>query len=240
MIRVITFDLDDTLWDVTPTLLRAEAAQNAWLSEHRDRVTSQFDAAELRRLRMRTFELHPDLKHHISDLRRQALYEIQLHCGYSEALARQGAEAAFEEFLRVRHQVEPYEQALDVLQALSERYVLGALSNGNADIFKLDIGEYFDFAFSAEQIGASKPLPDMFHASMKETGARSHEMVHVGDHPEHDVAGAQAVGMHTVWANYAGAEWPGETPADEEVADLEELPAAVARIERRSGGLTPG
>ncbi len=236
MIRVITFDLDDTLWDVTPTLLRAEAAQNAWLAEHRERVTTQFDAAELRRLRMRTFELHPDLKHHISDLRRQALYEIQLHCGYSEALARQGAEAAFDAFLRVRHQVEPYEQALDVLQALSERYVLGALTNGNADIFKLDIGEYFDFSFSAEQIGASKPLPDMFHASMKETGARSHEMVHVGDHPEHDVAGAQAVGMYTVWANYSGTGWPGDTPADEEVRNLEDLPAAVARIERRSGG----
>lgn len=233
MIRVITFDLDDTLWDVTPTLLRAEAAQNAWLAEHRERVTQAFDAAELRRLRMRTFELHPELKHHISNLRRQALYEIQLHCGYSEQLARQGAEAAFEEFLRVRHQVEPYERALDVLEELSERYVLGALTNGNADIFKVDIGEYFDFAFSAEQIGASKPLPDMFHASMKESGAGSHEMVHVGDHPEHDVAGAQAVGMYTVWANYGGAEWPGQQPADEEVRDLAELPGAVSRIEER-------
>ncbi len=236
MIRVITFDLDDTLWDVTPTLLRAEAAQNAWLQAHREQVTNSFDAAEMRRLRMLIFEQHPDLKHHISDLRRQALYEIQLHCGYTEEQARQGAEAAFQEFLQVRHQVEPYEQALDVLQALSERYVLGALTNGNADIFKLDIGEYFDFAFSAEEIGASKPLPDMFHASMKETGARGHEMVHVGDHPEHDVAGAQAVGMYTVWANYSGAEWPGNAPADEEVSDLEELPEAVARIEQRSDG----
>ncbi len=233
MIRVITFDLDDTLWDVTPTLLRAEAAQNAWLAEHRERVTQAFDAAEMRRLRMRTFELHPELKHHISDLRRQALYEVQLHCGYSEELARQGAEAAFEAFLRVRHQVEPFERALEVLEVLSERYVLGALSNGNADIFKVDIGEYFDFAFSAEQIGASKPLPDMFHASMKETGAHSREIVHVGDHPEHDVAGAQAVGMYTVWANYDGVEWPGDTPADEEVRDLAELPAAVYRIEER-------
>ncbi len=234
MIRVITFDLDDTLWDVTPTLLRAEAAQNAWLAEHRSRVIEAFDAAEMRRLRMRTFELHPELKHHISNLRRQALYDIQLHCGYSEEVSRQGAEEAFEEFLRVRHQVQPYERALEVLERLSERYVLGALTNGNADIFKVDIGEYFDFAFSAEQIGASKPLPDMFQASMKESGARSHEMVHVGDHPEHDVAGAQAVGMHTVWANYNGAAWTGETPADEEVRDLAELPEAVSRIENRN------
>ena len=31
MIRVITFDLDDTLWDVRPALIKAEAAQNEWL-----------------------------------------------------------------------------------------------------------------------------------------------------------------------------------------------------------------
>ncbi len=234
MIRVITFDLDDTLWDVKPVLLRAEDAMYRWLEEHREKVTRQFDVVELRKLRMRTFELHPELRHHISDLRRQALYDVQLHCGYSEDVAREGALAAFDAFLQVRHQVEPYERALEVLEALAECYTIGALSNGNADVFKVDIGEYFDFAFSAEQVGASKPAPDMFHASMRHTGAEAHEMVHVGDHPEHDVAGARAAGMYTVWANYSGVEWQGEEPADEEVSTLEHLPAAVQRIEERA------
>jgi putative hydrolase of the HAD superfamily len=234
VIRVITFDLDNTLWDVEPVLLRAEEAQYRWLEEHRDKVTRQFSAKELRHLRMRTWELHPELHHHISDLRRQALYEVQLHCGYPENTAREGAEQAFEAFLHIRHQVEPYERALEVLETLSERFTLGALTNGNADIFKVDIGEYFDFAFSAESVGASKPMPDMFHASMKQTGASGHQMVHVGDHPEHDIAGARAVGMHTVWMNYAGAEWNGDEPADEEVRRLDELPDAIARIDRRA------
>ncbi|MDA0630486.1 MAG: HAD family hydrolase, partial [Proteobacteria bacterium] len=34
MIQCITFDLDDTLWDVRPALQKAEQAQNAWLDEH--------------------------------------------------------------------------------------------------------------------------------------------------------------------------------------------------------------
>ena len=34
MIEVITFDLDDTLWDVRPALIKAEAAQNFWLDTH--------------------------------------------------------------------------------------------------------------------------------------------------------------------------------------------------------------
>ena len=234
VIKVVTFDLDNTLWDVEPVLLRAEQAQYRWLEENRPRVTREFDAAGLRRLRVRTFELHPELAHHISDLRRQALYDIQVHCGYSESQARAGAEQAFDAFLTVRHQVEPYERALEVLEQLAERYTLGALTNGNADIFKVDIGEYFDFAFSAEQLGASKPQPDMFHASMRETGAAAQEMVHVGDNPEHDVQGARQVGMYTVWMNIARENWPGGEPADQEVTNLEELPAAIARIDEQA------
>jgi putative hydrolase of the HAD superfamily len=183
---------------------------------------------------MRTVELHPELVHHISDLRRQALYDVQVHCGYSEALAREGAESAFDAFLAVRHQVEPYEKALEMLEHLAQHYTLGALTNGNADVFKVDIGEYFDFAFSAEQIGASKPLPDLFHAGMRETGAAGHEIVHVGDNPEHDVLGAKRVGMRTVWMNMACAPWPGGAPADEEVRSLDEIPSAIARINDRA------
>lgn len=234
MIRVITFDLDNTLWDVEPVLMRAEQAQYRWLQENRPRVTREFDMDGLRRMRMRTVELHPELHHHISELRRQALYDIQIHCGYSEELARVGAGEAFDAFLAVRHRVEPYERALEVLEELAERYTLGALTNGNADIFKVDIGVCFDFAFSAEQLGASKPLPDLFRAGMRETGAAAHEMVHVGDNPDHDVRGARQVGLYTVWMNMARQSWPGKDPADEEVQCLEDLPSAIARIDQRA------
>ena len=37
-----------------------------------------------------------------------------------------------------------------VLEALAGRFRLGALTNGNADVFKTDAGEHFDFAFLAE------------------------------------------------------------------------------------------
>ncbi|MEP5764142.1 MAG: HAD-IA family hydrolase [Halieaceae bacterium] len=233
-IKVITFDLDNTLWDVEPVLLRAEQAQYHWLQENRERVTRQFDAEGLRRFRFRAYELHPELAHQISELRVQALYEAQLHCGYAEDLAMAGARQAFEAFLHVRHQVEPYERALEVLEELAQRFSLGALSNGNADVYKVDIGEYFDFAFSAEQVDASKPLPDMFHAGMQASGAASHEIIHVGDNPEHDVAGAQRLGMYTIWMNGGRQDWPGGEPADEEISSLQQLPQAIERIGRRA------
>ncbi len=234
LIRVISFDLDNTLWDVEPILHRAEAAQNHWLQQNFPRVFEQFDADTLRDFRFRMHQSHPELAHQISKLRIQSLYEVLLQCGTAEAPARQGAATAFNEFLTIRHQVEPYERALEVLESLAQHYTLGALSNGNADIYKTDIGEHFDFAFSAEQVDAGKPLPDMFHAAMRQAGAAGHEIIHVGDNPDHDVRGAQQVGLYTVWMNSGGWRWPaGRVPADEDIRLIEELPAAIARIEAR-------
>ena len=33
-IQLITFDLDDTLWDTAPVIVSAEAVLRQWLSEH--------------------------------------------------------------------------------------------------------------------------------------------------------------------------------------------------------------
>jgi HAD superfamily hydrolase (TIGR01549 family) len=234
-IKLICFDLDNTLWDVEPVLHRAEAAQNQWLQENYSQVFEQFDGDSLREFRIRAHQSHPELAHQISKIRIQAMYEVLLHCGYDEASSRQGASGAFDVFLAIRHQVIPYEQALEVLELLAQDYTLGALSNGNADIYKTDIGEYFDFAFSAEQVDASKPLPDMFHAAMEKSGAASHQIIHVGDNPEHDVLGAQQVGLFTVWMNSGDWRWPSQrVPADEEIRLIDDLPSAIARIEARA------
>jgi 2-haloalkanoic acid dehalogenase type II len=233
-IKVVTFDLDNTLWDVEPALVRAEKAQYLWLQEHRPRVTHRFSPLQMREYRMHYYKQHPHLAHQISEIRIESMKAMLLECGYDPDMASEGAAAAFETFLSLRHQVQPYEQALPVLQELAEHYVLGALTNGNADIFQLEIGDYFDFSFSAEQVDASKPLPDMFHAALNESGAKSREVIHVGDNPQHDIAGAREVGMYTVWMNSGNWRWPGGEPADEQIGNLAELPEAIRSIERKA------
>jgi FMN hydrolase / 5-amino-6-(5-phospho-D-ribitylamino)uracil phosphatase len=230
-IRVITFDLDNTLWDVEPALLKAEETQQAWLRAHRPGSVEGYDHEQLWRFKQSVWRRHPQLLHHVSDMRRQMLYELQIAAGYGEEEARSGAEQAFAAFLEERHKVVLYEEALGVLRSLSRRYTLGALTNGNADIFKTDAGEYFDFAFLAEEIGMSKPHPDMFHAALQQAGVAPAQIVHVGDNPEHDIQGARAVGMRTVWMNARGMEWPGGEKADREIDNLLQLPEAISSIE---------
>jgi HAD superfamily hydrolase (TIGR01549 family) len=229
-ISVITFDLDNTLWDVEPTLIRAEQVQQAWLLEHRPGAVEAYDHQALWEFKKSVWQRHPQLLHHVSQMRIQMLHELQVAAGYPENEARDGAQQAFSVFLQERHKVVLYEEALDVLQLLARDYTLGALTNGNADIYKTDAGEYFDFAFLAENIGASKPLPDMFHAALNQAGVAAENIIHVGDNPEHDIQGARDVGMRTVWMNSQKVTWPGGDRADREISNLLALPEAIASI----------
>lgn len=229
-IRVVTFDLDNTLWDVEPTLLRAEQAQQEWLQQHRPDAVAGYDHEALWQFKRSVWKRHPELLHHVSQMRIQMLYELQLAAGYSPEQARDGAKQAFAAFLAERHKVALYEDALVVLRGLASRYTLGALTNGNADIYKTDAGDYFDFAFLAEDVGAAKPHPDMFEAALTAAGVAPEQIVHVGDDPEHDIRGARDAGMYTVWMNAREKPWPEGPRADREIRNLRELPAAIASI----------
>ena len=229
-ISVITFDLDNTLWDVEPVLLRAEEAQQQWLLQHRPGAVEAFNHEALFEFKKSVWKRHPHLQHHVSQMRMQTLYELQRAAGYAEQDARSGAQQAFDVFLLERRKVVLYEEALGVLKLLAGRYMLGALTNGNADIYKTDAAEYFDFAFLAEDIGASKPHPDMFEAALKQAGVAADEIIHVGDDPDHDIRGAREMGMHTVWVNTRHKPWPGGERADREITNLQQLPGAIDSI----------
>ena len=230
-IKVITFDLDNTLWDVEPVLVKAEAAQYQWLLEHCPRLPRRFSKREMRDRRLAFWRENPQLGHQISEVRIQSTRELLLACRYSAEEAETAAREAFQAFLQVRQQVQPYPEAPQIVEQLAERYTLGALSNGNADIFRVDLGRHFSFAYNAEHIDAGKPLPDLFRAALNHTGARATELVHVGDSPQHDVAGAHAAGVYAVWLNRDGVAWTGDEPANEDIRSLRQLPRAIDRIE---------
>lgn len=234
-IKVITFDLDNTLWDVDPALLRAEEAQRQWLLANRPGTIEDYDHNALWEFKKGVWKRHPQFLHNVSAMRQQMLLELQLAAGFNREEAETGAELAFHVFLEERHRVVLYEEALGVLQSLSRRFTLGALTNGNADIYKTDAGEYFDFAFLAEDVGMSKPAPNMFHAALERSGAAPEQIVHVGDNPEHDIRGAQEVGMYTVWMNSQGQQWPGGDRADREIDNLLQLPEAISSIAEMQG-----
>ena len=230
-IKLITFDLDDTLWDIRPVLIGAEKATEAWLKEHYPALSEHFDRQKLVDLRLKLLSTQPQLAHQISQLRIEAMREALRAANYDATQAERGAHDAFDVFIHHRHEVKYFEQVTEAMAKLSPNYTLGVLTNGNADIFKLELGGYFDFAYSAEQLNSSKPAPDHFLAALEFSDVAAAEMIHVGDHHEHDIAAAQQLGIATIWVNIKQEEWPGSKRPDREIRHFSELPAAISEID---------
>ncbi|HXH03468.1 MAG TPA: HAD family hydrolase [Candidatus Competibacteraceae bacterium] len=226
IIRAITFDLDDTLWEVWPIIDRAEALLHDWLAAHYPRMAERYGPRDLRRLCDELALAHPAWAHDRTWLRKEALWQAAQEVGYLEFCR----DSAFDVFYVARNQVEFFDEVLPVLERLAQRYTLGALSNGNADIRRVGLGGLFSFAYSAIDVGAAKPDPAMFDAARRHLGLQPSQIVHVGDHPEHDVEGARRAGFRTIWLNRGGLQgWPEDKlRADAEVHDLEELEMVLA------------
>lgn len=228
MITTIAFDLDDTLWEVTPVIIRAEHRLHAWLD---DAVPDLDHSREhMGRHRAELIQAEPGLVNRITEMRRRVI-EATLNAGGTPdafTLSHQ----AMEVFLAARNDVEFFTGALNTLGTLKLQYTLGALSNGNADIRRLGLQRVFSFAFSAEEIGKPKPAPDLFEAALRATGASAHEMVYVGDNPEHDIDAAKACGLHTVWVDN-GKRQLADTHPDVTIQDIRDLPGAISQISHK-------
>jgi HAD superfamily hydrolase (TIGR01549 family) len=230
-LRLITFDLDDTLWDLRPVLVQAEQDLATWAAGRCPELVARFDRAALMALRLELMSSRPELAHRISDLRIESLRIALEQCGRAPVEALALAREGFEVFIAARHAVEPFEGVEECLADLQGRYTLGVITNGNADVFRLPLGRYFDFAVRAETLAAAKPDPQPFTEALRAAGVEASETLHVGDHHDHDIAGAMGAGMRSAWFNPKAREWPGGSPADGEFRHFAELPELLRRLE---------
>ncbi|TXH98880.1 MAG: HAD family hydrolase [Pseudomonas sp.] len=222
-IRLITFDLDDTLWDVAPVMHGAEAALRDWLAAEAPRL-GPVPIEHLWAIRARLMSADPGLRHRLSELRRRILLHALEEAGYPRHEAGELAELGFQVFLAARHQVQLFPEVHTTLEQLALRYTLGVITNGNADVRRLGLADYFRFALCAEELGVGKPDPHPFHTALQRAGLEATQAVHIGDHPGDDIAGAKAAGLRAIWFNPQGKVWQGDTAPDAQIRNLAELP----------------
>ena len=225
-IKLITFDLDDTLWDVTPVMQDAEAALRNWLAMHAPRL-GPVPVEHLWTIRAGLLQADPGLKHRLSELRRRILLHALEEVGYARGEAETLAEGGFQVFLAARHQVELFAEVHPTLEALANHFQLGVITNGNADVRRLGLADYFQFTLCAEELGVGKPDPKPFQEALKRSGIAAEHAVHIGDHPSDDIAGAQAAGLRAIWFNPLGKAWEAEATPDAEIRSLAELPTLL-------------
>lgn len=229
-IQLLTFDLDDTLWDVKSIIVRAEAAMMDWLNAHYPALTAQIDSDAFRALRAEVYLANPDIRHDLTALRLRVLETALRRSGHDGSSSEEGARGAFEAFFQARNTVEFFPDVLNTLEALKQDYALYALSNGNADIRRIGLSHVFSLHLSAASVGAAKPDPAIYLKALEHAGLSAAEAIHIGDHPEQDIEAAQKVGMKTIWVNFQGQPWPLEKRADGEIAQFAELPAVIRNL----------
>jgi FMN hydrolase / 5-amino-6-(5-phospho-D-ribitylamino)uracil phosphatase len=222
--RLITLDLDDTLWPCEPVIRAAELAMLDWLGARTPRIAAIHDPLSLRAHRVQLMAERPEIAHDLGKVRRLSLAMLLQELDYPPELAEELARDALEVFMAHRNRLEPFEDVEPVLRRLASRFSLVSITNGNADPELTPLRGIFNHHVTAARAGAAKPDPTVFELALELAGCTTGECLHIGDEPYLDVEAARALGIEAVWVNRHGRPWPVELePPVLEVTDFHQL-----------------
>ncbi len=94
----------------------------------------------------------------------------------------------------------------------------------------LQLQHIFDTVVAFEDSGQHKPSPVPFRMVLDQLGMRPEEALMIGDWPERDIAGASELGIRTVFARYGDTFGTKVSGADYEVDDIFELVDIVEKL----------
>lgn len=234
-IDVVLFDLDDTLHDDTTAFeSAAEEVAREVAAEHgidalalKDAYTSEAHGFWHR--------LTPEqLKVRLSNVREQLWQTALARVGVDELGLAARSASRYNEYRKKYFNVFP--GAVDLLRSLKSRgKKLGILTNGFSETHRekisiLQIGEYFDAIFIADEVGMLKPDPLLFAHACTTMGSNPSRAAMVGDRYNRDISGAIEAGMFTVWLKVRDEHIPPSAPQpDATCANLSEVGHALGQ-----------
>jgi putative hydrolase of the HAD superfamily len=221
MIKAVLFDLDDTLLDRDASVLY-------FIEQQYERLQHLFDGVPPDEYARRFIELDDHGYVTKEVVYRQIESEFGLNGVWPELLA--DFKSQFDAYCINLPGLDPM---LKTLQAQHRQ--MGIITNGPSPfqeqkIEAMGITSYFSAILVSAAEGVKKPEAEIFRRALTRLGVEAHEAIFVGDNPHADIAGAQALGMQTIWRRVA--HWPC-TSADAVVENLAELPAVIQQLETR-------
>ncbi|MEC9006607.1 MAG: HAD-IIIA family hydrolase [Candidatus Neomarinimicrobiota bacterium] len=97
-------------------------------------------------------------------------------------------------------------------------------------IYYLNLHHHFDFVLTFDDTNARKPSPIPFQMALKELKTEPSETLMVGDWPERDVAGANNLGIRTIFARYGDSFGTIDSGADWDINDVYEIVGIVNEL----------
>ena len=231
VLKLICFDLDNTLWCMDYVIQRAETALLTQLQTYAPLKNLTLEA--LRMQKQETMQNQPSISHDPTRLRKAALCNLLTRAGTDQA--HQAAHQLMDLFLRERNQVTPFASTEPVLKQLQHRYSLASITNGNACLRTIGLADYFKIKVSPASAGVKKPDAQIFREALQSAKVCADQALHVGDHWEDDMLGAKAAGLHTLWINPSQQPWPGnqDDPPDGIIRGIQQVPAFLETFSTR-------
>jgi|GEM_PF-414811 len=200
----VYFDLDDTLctyWEAARAGLREAFALHA--PDSTEALVKHWAAAFLELLpQIRTDRWYPVYLKSGEEPRTEVIRGAFHRLGVKdEELIRRVSHA----YMTLRNQkLELFSDAIEVLSKLKQSYPLGLITNGPADIQRMEIDRlqiesYFDQIFIEGELGFGKPDPEVFVRAAQAMNKRPAELVFIGNSYEHDIRPAIEAGWKTIW-----------------------------------------
>ncbi|MFQ5472008.1 MAG: HAD family hydrolase [Dehalococcoidia bacterium] len=221
-VRAIFFDLDDTLCDTTGT--RSERTQRCLARLRRD---------------------HPDVNPEKFVERVLAptgtprgirgVPRVVDDLGLADSPGGRDANRMWF-FVDAYDLLHPLPGVRETLPAMSDRYSLSIVTNGEDDIQRgklrhLALGEHFRHLVISGNVGYEKPDPRIFEHALALAGVPASEALVVGDRLETDVVGAKAAGIRAVWFDHWNDEPRATDPRpDAVITAFEQLPGVLASM----------
>jgi putative hydrolase of the HAD superfamily len=234
LIRAVIFDLGGTLFEFNPKHLPWLAWERAGLEGAHACLSAQGHDLPLQAFIDHVQGMLPERWERavqgIENLRLgDVLHEACAACGVTPVAGEvQAAVECYIDPLDAR--VVMYDDAPDTLRALRQRGLkIGLISNTMwPDVYhrrqleRFGLLPFFDHCLFSADAGIWKPQPGIYRRALAALGVSAAEAVFVGDLPQHDVVGAQGVGIRAVYKR-SNSFTNGDVQPDATITDLAEL-----------------
>lgn len=194
-IKVITFDLDDTLYDNYFVIRAAEQAFLDCLQQ-----LAAIDITDWQHYKQQLLQQDPIRYEDVIVWRQTAAAQLLKAQGLKDVDIQNIIQQSMQLFVEWRHKIDVPLKNRQFLTELAKHYPLVAISNGNVYPPKIGLDQ-FQLILRGGEHGRAKPHPDLFQQTARHFQCTMQQILHVGDNLVTDVQGAIESGCQAVWIN---------------------------------------
>lgn len=220
-IKHIFFDLDHTLWDFDKN---SELAFAQIFQKNDLKISIETFIKIYVPINHACWKLYENNQMSAEELRLTRLKQTFQQLNY--VISAADIEKIAEEYLSILPEFNHlFENTLEILAYLSQKYTLHIITNGfieiqHKKINNANMAHFFKTVTNSEMAGAKKPNPQIFQHALSLAQAAKNESVMIGDSMHADVQGALDFGIKAIFFNFNDKE---KTHNFNQITHLKEL-----------------